>query len=320
MKLLLFLWSYVVAIAKAVGYGWILALIAIWHKLREIVKEWLQRRALPGRARRASESDCNPIAEPAFKRPDPLIYSQGELMKLGLAVTWDNPDIVLRKNGVTVPSSALDPATEYEVEARIWNNSTNAPIVALPVRFSYLSFGIGVESHPIGLTAVDVGVKGGPGHPAFARTKWTSPAVAGHYCLQVRLEPADDLNFENNLGQENTVVGEVQSPADFTFLLRNASPEDEVFHFEVDTYRIPQLPPCGQVASPSRHERRSYPILAGWSLDIAPSEPRLGPGQETTVQVRITAPAGFHGRQPFNVNAFDRRGFAGGVTLYVNAA
>jgi hypothetical protein len=80
-------------------------------------------------------------------RPDPLIYSQQYLMGLGLAVTWDNPDIWLERNGSRVSSHAIEPDTEYEIVARIWNGSTDAPVPLLHVRFSYLSFGGGGDQH-----------------------------------------------------------------------------------------------------------------------------------------------------------------------------
>jgi hypothetical protein len=240
-------------------------------------------------------------------------------------------------NGVDVPSSKLDPDTEYEIVARIWNGSTDAPVPALPVRFSYLSFGIGVQSHPIGVTAVSLGVKGGPDQPASARMKWRTPAT-GHYCLQVQLEPVDDVNFGNNLGQENTEVGTAHSPVGFEFLLRNAGGRDEVFRFELDAYAIPELPPCderpveppirpapgtlmlAQHPVPARHDRANHPVPNGWSVVLDPSEPRLAPEAETTVRVTVTPPDDFRGRQPLNVNAFDGAGFVGGVTFYVESA
>lgn len=271
-----------------------------------------------------------------------MIYSQYDLMAQGFAVTWDNPDIVLRKGGVPVPSSNLVPGAEYEIVARIWNKALDAPVVGLPVLFFYLSFGNGVKGHPIGATAVKLGVKGGPDHPAFATMKWTTPPGPGHYCILVLLAPVDDLNFINNLGQENLSVGTPHSPAEFTFQLRNEKPRDQIFRFELDTYSLPELPPCGQAEPnpaftrigmanlprlpettaryvPPRHDRRNYPIPAGWSVEVDPSEPALAPGAEIPVRVRITAPAGFHGRLPFNVNVFDREGFTGGVTLAVEA-
>jgi hypothetical protein len=320
------LFLYAAAIVRALAYGWILALLALWRLLLELLRARLAQRELPPRARKASTSRCNPVDEPAFRRPDPLLYSQGQLMKLGLAVTWDNPDIRLERNGVAVPSSQLDPNREYDVVARIWNASTDAPVVALPVRFSYLSFGIGTVSHPIGLTSVDLGVKGGPQHPAFASMKWRTPATGGHYCIVVELEPADDVSVENNVGQENTVVGEAQSPAEFTFMLRNNWRETQTFRFEVDTYAIPPLDPCrdGDGEEPERrreslerHDRSRHAVPPDWSVSVDPVEPRLEPHAETLVRVRITPPAAFSGRCPFNVNAFDLRGFVGGVTLYV---
>jgi len=68
---------------------------------------------------------------------------------------------------------------------------------------------------------VDLGVKGGAGCPAFATTKWKTPAVAGHFCLQVSFSWGDDSNPYNNLGQENVLVGISHSPVTFQFQLRN---------------------------------------------------------------------------------------------------
>ena len=205
--------------------------------------------------------------------------------------------------------------------------------------FSYLSFGVGVKIHPVGATSVPrLGVKGGPDHPAFASIKWKTPPTPGHYCLLVFLAPADDTNFTNNLGQENIVVRKALSPAEFTFQLRNQSAREQVFRFEVDTYAIPPLPVCDggarqqpqarprpplvgaqPPAVPAAHDRRNYPVPHGWSVNLDPVAPQLPPEGETTIKVRITPPAGFTGRQPFNVNVFDGQGFAGGVTLYVEA-
>jgi hypothetical protein len=311
-------WSFLVFLARLLAYGWILALIHLARRVCELLRKLAKRP--PGRSRKVSPYLCNPISEQAFRRPDPLIYSQAQLMALGLAVTWDNPDIVLQRNGADVPSSQLQPDTEYDVVARIWNGSTDAPVAALPVRFSYLSFGIGVESHPIGKAVVSLGVKGGPNHPASARMRWRTPAVGGHYCLQVLLEPVDDVNYANNLGQENTQVAVAHSPAEFAFQLRNAGTRQETFRFEVDAYAIPEPPPCPRPRDAPSHDRRDYPVPAGWTVVLDPSQPQLAPDAETTVHVKATPPDAFHGRQPLNVNAFDSTGFAGGVSLYVERA
>jgi hypothetical protein len=274
---------------------------------------------------------CIPIDSSVYKRPDPMIYSQSYLMKLGLAVTWDNPDIQLYKDGVAVSSSQLDPDTVYDIVARIWNNSTEAPVVDLPVHFSYLSFGVGSQSHAIGDTHVTLGVKGGPDHPAFARMSWHTPRAAGHYCIQVLLDWPDDANPLNNLGQENTNVGEAHSSAQFTFVLRNSTHETLGYHFEIDAYRIPKRQPCSEAERkeprsslaplgkqvPAAHDRRNYPLPRGWAVDIEPHEPELFPGEEQQVRVAVMAPDDFTGQQPINIHAFNRYGLAGGMTFYV---
>ena len=122
-----------------------------------------------------------------------------------------------------MPSHALAPSTPYEIRARIWNGSTDAPAVNVLVRFYYLSFGAGTVRNYIGETYVDVPVKGSPLGPAEARMVWITPP-AGHYCIQVELNWIDDANPLNNLGQENVDVKKLNSPnATFTFAVRNTS-------------------------------------------------------------------------------------------------
>jgi hypothetical protein len=331
------------SLARAVGVllriilrdGWI-AIGAICREIAAILRGRRPRR--PGREDRVSQKPCEPIHEPAFKRPDPMIYSQGYLMAQGLAVTWDNPDIVLRRNGSDVPSSSLLPDTEYDVVARVWNNSTEAPVVDLPVVFSFLHIGVATAPQAIGKAKVNLGVKGGPNHPAFVTATWRTPTTPGHYCIQVLLDWFDDANPNNNLGQENTLVGIATSPATFVFTLRNDTDARQAFRFEVDTYTIPEPPRCPPDRPivndhntvrgagheprpvPPLHDRRQYPVPEGWLADLDPGQPVLEPGAEVAVTARITPPGGFHGRRSFNVNAFHASGLAGGVTLVVDAS
>lgn len=304
------------------------------RRFRELLRRFKEEDERPDRERRALRAPCIPIQDPAYKRPDPMIYAQFYLMELGLAVTWDNPDIELRKNGVPVPSSGLEKNTLYEIRARIWNNSTEAPVVGLPVFFSYLAFGIGTTSALIGSTSVNLGVKGGPNHPAFPSIPWTTPDVEGHYCIQVWLLWADDINHKNNYGQENTDVLQAQSPATSLFALRNNTPERQTYRFEMDGYRVPDLPRCqagvegnaGSVAAaprsetlavPPAHDRRCYPLPEAWIVKLEPAQPTLEPDQGVTIQVSVTPPDDFDGIQPLNISAFHGRGLAGGVTLVV---
>lgn len=303
----------------ASGAGGVWAQIRRWRRAEDPCESERDRRSIGSR--------CVPIDRPEFLRPDPLIYAQYYLSELGNAVTWNNPDIQLYRDGVAVPSEKLEAATTYEVVARIWNGSPHGPAINMPVHFVFRDFGVGTLPIPIGSTTISVGVKGGPGQPAFASQQWTTPAKPGHYCLQVLLDPVDDLNPLNNLGQENTNVGRPQSPAVFAFTLRNESDRPQRYRFDVDGYVLPEQPSCGagegereRVARLARHRQGQHPLPAGWDVDLEPSHPHLEVGQSITVRATITPPAGFRGEQAVNVNAFfDDDRLAGGVTLRVVA-
>ncbi len=208
----------------------------------------------------------------------------------------------------------------------------------MPVRFSYLNFGMGAISVPIGETRVDLPVKGAVGHPAFARIKWRTPSIPGHYCIQVNLIWEDDANPANNLGQENVDVKPLNSPhASFQFPVRNDVEWLQSIHLEVDAYQLPASLPCNQrevAETPTlsarereklrreanaRHGRGQFPIPEGWRVVIEPREFRLSPGEEQIVTIDITAPEGFSGQQIFNVNGFDNERLIGGVTLQVHS-
>src|SRR5215207_9430900 len=134
-----------------------------------LVKTMIGRRVrflFRDRPRRDSARYCMPVREKVYRRPDPLIYSQRYLMAQGIAVTWDNPDISIRQEGNSVSPHTLLPDTDYEIVAQVWNGSTKAPAVHLPVHFFYLSFGIGTVKQAIGHTFVNLGVKGSPSCPA----------------------------------------------------------------------------------------------------------------------------------------------------------
>jgi hypothetical protein len=323
------------------GVRWIRQMLAALRELRQI------RAGGTERQRRMTDERCVAVRHPALQRPDPLIYSQTFLMGLGLAVTWDNPDIQLSLNGVPVSSSGLQADTEYDLTARIWNGSTEAPVVGLPVRFTQHGFGIATGAQEFAQTTVDLGVKGGPNQPAFATVKWRTPAGGGHYCLQVHLDWYDDSNPNNNLGQENTDVAAASSPAQTTFRLRNDDRERRRrYRFETDAYIVPEPPSCREVDRESERDRRGRRMLAGqpltraavapavldrhdparhrvpqgWDVELQPSQPVLGPGEEIDVQLVVTPPGGWTGRQAINVNAFDDVAAVGGVTLFVEAS
>ena len=223
---------------------------------------------------------CTHVAHPAFKRPDPMIYDQYYLMSLGLAVSWQNPDIQLLENGVPVPSAYdLQPSTTYTIKATIYNTSTEGIVYNMPVEFSYLSFGAGTVSNPIPgpYPTVSLGVKGTPEGVATAELDWTTPATPGHYCIQVSFSWPDDLNPNNNLGQENTQVVPAASPASFSFQLRNEHHVRRQFRFEVDMFQIMPPPPCPDT-EPVRHPELQDGSPSAGRLVLAVDARDRGPG------------------------------------------
>lgn len=319
---------------KALAYGWIVELIDI---VKRFVRSLMMLCACEKLDHFTKETKCDPcgsFTNPAYQRPDPCIYDQYYLMSLNIAVTWDNPDISLRRNGVVVSETSLLPNTEYEIDATIWNNSFGAPVVGLQVNFGYLSFGASTVLNPIGTTYVNLGVKGGPDCPALATILWTTPSTPGHYCIQVQFACPDDSNPNNNLGQNNVQVVPATSPANFTFALRNGTNTANAYTFEVDTYAIPNVPDCPETIAQQNqgtfaerlkkiqavHNRANFPVPAGWTVAISPPQVALAPGQETQIAVTVTPPAGFIGTVPFNFHAMYNKNYAGGVTVYVSKA
>jgi len=316
--------------------SWLVSLIL--GLIRSIL-EWMRtnrQQEPPTTGRGKSQQQCMPVSSKVYRRPDPMIYDQYYLMSQGIGVTWDNPDIELRRNGMIIPSTEVAPDTDYEIVARIWNGRTDALAIDMPVAFSYLSFGIGTKYHPIDVTTVDLPARGAPGHPAFAHMPWHSPAVPGHYCLQVELFWSDDANPSNNLGQKNLQVRPLNSPhAQFQFPVRNDARRARTFLLEADAYSIPSRRACDpneRADTPEltpaeiqahmqeahdRNNRQNFPVPPGWIVDIAPREVQLPPEGEQLVVVDITAPDGFRGRQALNVHAFDGSELVGGVTLFV---
>ncbi len=312
-----------------------------WRVLRDAcraIRAWLAARGQPAPLHTINRAPCVPIHHPAFKKPDPLIYDQYYLMGLGLAVSWQNPDITILQGGVPVASAYdLTPDTRYTVQARIWNGSTDAVVVGMPVTFSYLSFGVNTVSHPIGQTTVDLGVKGSAFSPTYAELDWVTPAAPGHYCIQVAFSWPDDSNPNNNLGQDNAQVVEAHSPAVASFALRNDGKERRRYRFEVDGFALVPPPLCSEVdrrprprtwanqhslpqATLDRNSRAANPLPDGWAVSFSPAEPTLAPGEELDVEALIEPPDSFHGTQTLNVHAFAGAMLAGGVTLTVQRA
>ena len=113
-----------------------------------------------------------------------------------------------------------------------------------------------------------------------------------------------------------------ESPATFTFTLRNNSARERTYWFELDGYEGPDPRPCTDDGGDptrrlERHRRANHPVPEDFDVQIAPAAPTLAAGNSITITVIVDPPVGFRGRQPINVNAFNQQGFAGGVTLVV---
>ncbi len=277
----------------------------------------------PDRQDKAAKTRCVPITDPAMRTPDPLVYSQYDLMARGLPVTWENPDFTIYLGGTQVGSHELLPDTTYFVDVRVWNAATDCPVALMPVHLSYLDFGMGTVSVPVGTELVDVGVVGAPNNPSIVRFTWHTPATVGHYCLQALLDPASDRNRKNNLGQHNTDVVEAHSPGVFAFTLRNDTDRAHRYEFDADAYvlRTPECAELEKYRDKLAHHLVTTPVPSGWTVDLTPSSSTLAPGAVASITATVNPPAAFVGTQRINVHAFyidgHLRVLAGGVSVDV---
>jgi hypothetical protein len=189
---------------------------------------------------------CLPIPAGVYLRPDASIYSQNYLMSLGMAVTWDNPDVHLTDalNNV-VGSHSLKPSTSYTVTATIHNRSNDAPALDMPVVFRLFGFGVGGGTvQEIGSVKVDLPVRGAPGEPVEASVTWTTPPAPGHYCIQIEAVLPDDANPLDNVGQHNTVIQGVSAGRALHLIvpIRNRLQGVRTFAVRHHSYHLPAEP------------------------------------------------------------------------------
>lgn len=102
MNFLKFVARVLLYLLKVLAYQWVIELAGVVKRLIDFIKEFCAWAKLPHADQENAARDPCKVNNPAFHRPDPCIYSQQYLLSLGLPVTWDNPDIVLRRNGVIV--------------------------------------------------------------------------------------------------------------------------------------------------------------------------------------------------------------------------
>jgi len=223
------------------------------HLLVSIVREpWDFLRLVVRRVRNACELKrsrkrlpCLPLPPDIARKPDPLIYCQSYLQSLGLAVTWDNPDIQLRLGGSPVDQHDLLPDTDYAVAITVHNGSNEAPAPGVKVLLHYRRWGVAgpwiFESQGV----IDLPVRGAPGEPGSLIVPWHTPHTGGHYCLLVVLVHANDLNPLNNFGQTNTDIRRnARAGERFTarFPVMHALPGRRTLRVQLTGYRLPERP------------------------------------------------------------------------------
>ena len=213
----------------------------VLHRLADGFEEfWIEFLVLLGSRERRVESDACCIAPPTNirARPDPFIYSQQWLEARHIAYTWDNPDFTLidPATGAPVNNHQLHPATTYELRITVHNNSVMAAL-GTEVHVQVLHFGAGTPpSEDLGTMTVYIPAAGS----AVASTLWTTPAAAGHHCLQAILSHPDDANPLNNVGQHNTDVAAPASPTrKLEFRIDRPEKTRRQLRITLDTYQLP---------------------------------------------------------------------------------
>ncbi len=167
---------------------------------------------------------CVTIPGHLVRKPDPCIYSQFLLMQLGKPVTWDNPDVRILLNGVEQYTYDLVADTTYDVEVTVHNSSRDKPATGTLVDIEWIEFGAGGQIRtPIDAPVVNVPLWPGT---ATALVKWKTPAIPGHYCIEVDVSHPDDGNPSNNRGWNNTQVHAANSPVDRMVRIFNTKPGD----------------------------------------------------------------------------------------------
>lgn len=272
-----------------------------------------------------------------INKPDPCIYSQPLLMKLGLPVTWDNPDCTISLGGVAQSSHDLAVDTTYDVTLTVHNSSSDKKAAGTQVEARWMKFGIGGGTrYAIATTRVDV-----PTWPGVVETviRWTTPSTPGHYCLEFELFHPQDGMPANNVGQHNTVVKTAKSTVEITV------PIHDVHGARREDTGRPNLASAGNSAGdqhPDVSRGRVNLVLdsyvfadavgvdtdpylmfrprgAAWNAHVEPAVFSFDAG-ETMREVRliIEAPTGPGPAEVFNLTGWQDGEPMGGITVLVN--
>lgn len=199
-------------------------------------------------ARRPRGGDpCVRLPGRVTNKPDPCIYSQFMLMQLELPVTWDNPDVRILSGGAEVDSYSLVADTAYDLENTVHNSSRTEPAPGTQVHVRWVEFGAGGQvRHPIASVPTNVPVWPGT---SIVHVAWRTPAVPGHYCIEVEVAHPADGNPANNRGWNNTQVRAASSPITEAIRVFNIYPDG-----------------CPPVREGGKGHVKPHRVLLGWAV------------------------------------------------------
>ena len=156
--------------------------------------------------------------------PDPYIYTMYDVTTWpdpNGEFVWDNPDIIIKRNGVVV--SSMNQNVAHEIEVTVHNRGCESTKLTT-VTLSYAPFGGGVSWSEVGVDTINPR----PGIPDIA--KFTIyPPIPHSACLMVVIDHDDELpeNTINNIGLENIDVIEMSSPGEGVFMIGNPTTVDD---------------------------------------------------------------------------------------------
>ena len=277
--------STFVSLLRALLYGWIVSLYELLQVLVQVCKRWHRHEKDPDK-----QGTCFPVDHPAFVRPEPLLYSQRALMAQGLAVTWDNPDIVLFLGGAPVSSSNCtrhdvqreDPRLEQLVGGA-GDPHAGPPFVPRLRSRQRADY----DRH----TTIDVGVKGSSISRRSCRSRGRRlRRRATTACERCSTRPTTSTT--RTTSARRTQTSRWPPRPQFTFTLPNDTQRVRPYRFETDTNVIPPRPrattierdPATRTAPTCR-----APGAAGLQMAIHPATPSLAPGETVVIGDRDTS-------------------------------
>ena len=255
MNFLKTLIGFLITLLKEIPKSGIAAFILLFQAIYQLLLRLLQLLIRLFQGKRDEDEGnqldkCFEIPPDVARRPDPCLYSQHYLASQGLAVTWDNPDIIITHLDGTPANLPLDPDRDYLVLGTIHNASFD-PALGVAVRCFVRPWGVDfqdrvpTEVDNYGQPATRI-VHIGAWGQATTVFKWRTPNVdKAHYCVTVECYHPADREPANNVGQENTDIlrkANAGSTVNIIVPFYNRHENVRTFRITVDSYEIKDEP------------------------------------------------------------------------------